>query len=351
MLNHRGWILLSALTAIALSGCQLGTPEGKRADRLVLEGKHEAAEELYRMQLTRLESQLLDAPSPQLQNEHRELLEKLAKLNQHRLRRYEAAVNDWKRLIETHPNSELATEAGLAIAELYRYRLERPKDAIEAYEALRETLQDPTSRARVGLELADLLFDLKRFERVEVLSAEIEESNDDPKLDYRAAFLRARALTILERHSEAVEVWSSLELMEDPVVLAQILFEKSFALEASGRRVEAIECLHQALKHHPNPSLVQGMLKDLKTRTEMSEGGRAVHGSRAPARRPKARSQARQPPLTSSKKPSKRQNRFKVLRQSHAARPQRCQTRRLPHLKRLHPRKNQQRQRLKKRRK
>ena len=70
------------------------------------------------MQLTRLESQLLDAPSPQLQNEHRELLEKLAKLNQHRLRRYEAAVNDWKRLIETHPNSELATEAGLAIAEL-----------------------------------------------------------------------------------------------------------------------------------------------------------------------------------------------------------------------------------------
>ena len=157
MLNHRGWILLSALTAIVLSGCQLGTAEGKRADRLVLEGKHEAAEELYRMQLTRLESQLLDAPSPQLQNEHRELLEKLAKLNQHRLRRYEAAVNDWKRLIETHPNSELATEAGLAIAELYRYRLERPKDAIEAYEALRETLQDQTSRARVGLELADLL--------------------------------------------------------------------------------------------------------------------------------------------------------------------------------------------------
>ena len=79
MLNHRGWILLSALTVIALSGCQLGTPEGKQADRLVLEGKHEAAEELYRMQLTRLESQLLDAPNPQLQNEHRELLEKLAK--------------------------------------------------------------------------------------------------------------------------------------------------------------------------------------------------------------------------------------------------------------------------------
>ena len=57
------------------SGCQLGTAEGKRADRLVLEGKHEAAEELYRMQLTRLESQLLDAPSPQLQNEHRDVLE------------------------------------------------------------------------------------------------------------------------------------------------------------------------------------------------------------------------------------------------------------------------------------
>ena len=90
--------------------------------------------------------------------------------------------------------------------------------------------------------------------------------------------------------------------MEDPVVHAQILFEKSFALEASGQRVEAIECLHQALKHHPNPSLVQGMLNDLKTRTEMSEGGRAVHGSRAPARRQQARSQARQPPLTSSKK-------------------------------------------------
>ena len=44
----------------------------------------------------------------------------------------------------------------------------------------------------------------------------------------------ARALTILERHSEAVDL--VLSLMEDPVVLAQILFEKSFALEASGQR-------------------------------------------------------------------------------------------------------------------
>ena len=81
------------------------------------------------------------------------------------------------------------------MAELYRYRLERQR-RYRGLQALRETLQDPTSRARVGLELADLLFDLKRFERVEVLSAEIEESNDDPKLDYRAAFLRARSYHI-----------------------------------------------------------------------------------------------------------------------------------------------------------
>ena len=201
-----------------------------RADRLVLEGKHEAAEELYRMQLTRLESQLLDAPSPQLQNEHRELLEKLAKLNQHRLRRYEAAVNDWKRLIETHPNSELATEAGLAIAELYRYRLERPKTLSRPMKRFAKLLKTRASRARVGLELADLLFDLKRFERVEVLNPEIEESNDDPKLDYRAAFLRARALTILERHSEAVEVWSSLELRKTQWCLRKFYLKKSFCI-------------------------------------------------------------------------------------------------------------------------
>ena len=90
----------------------------------------------------------------------------------------------------------------------------------------------------------------------------------------------------MERHSEAVEVWSSLE---HPSIAARRCSSKKLRIEASGQRVEAIEALHQALKHHPNPSLVQGMLKDLKTRTEMSEGGRAVHGSRAPARRQQAK--------------------------------------------------------------
>ena len=50
--------------------------------------------------------------------------------------------------LETHPNSELATEAGLAIAGFIGTD-SAPKDAIEAYEALRETLRD--QQAALGL--------------------------------------------------------------------------------------------------------------------------------------------------------------------------------------------------------
>ena len=300
----------------------MGNAEGKRADQLVLEGKHEAAEELYRMQLTHLESQLLNAPNPQLQGEHRDVLEKLAKLNQHRLRRYEAAITNWNRLIETHPDSELATEAGLAVAELYRYRLERPKEAIQAYEALRDTLQKPTTQARVNLELADLLFELKRFERVEQITSEVQASAHDPQLGYRATFLRARALTTLERHVEAIEAWSQLDVADNPAIQAQILFEKSFALEASGQRAEAIETLHLALENHPNPTLVQGMLSDLKTRTKMSEGGRSVHGAKTP-RKVQSRPQARKAPLTSPQKTVKAPRKGKVAKPKQPTEPKR----------------------------
>ena len=300
----------------------MGAAEGKRADQLVLEGKHEAAEELYRMQLTHLESQLLNAPNPQLQADHREVLEKLAKLNQHRLRRYEAAIKDWSRLIETHPESELATEAGLAVAELYRYRLERPKEAIQAYEALGKSLQNPSAQARVNLELADLLFELKRFARVEELTSNIQTMTEDPQLGYRATFLRARALTTLERHSDAVEAWTQLNVTNNPTIQAQILFEKSFSLEASGQRDEAIEALHLALENHPNPSLVQGMLADLKTRTKMSEGGRAVHGAKAPRQR-QTKPQARKAPLTSPKKTVKAPRKGKVAKPKQPTEPKR----------------------------
>ncbi len=296
----------------------MGAAEGKRADSLVLEGKHEAAEELYRIQLTHLESRLLDTPNPQLQQDHRAVLEKLAKLNQHRLRRYEAAIGDWTRLIETHPDSELAVEAGLAVAELYRYRLERPKEAIAAYESLRGKIQSPLTKARVSLELADLLFELKRFDQVEDITSKVQTTTGDPKLGYRATFLRARALTTLDRHLEAVEAWSQLEFPEHPSIAAQVLFEKSFALEASGQRIEAIEALHAALENHPNPSLVQGMLGDLKTRTKMSEGGRAIHGAKTPRR---LKPQARQAPLTSPKKTVKAATKGKTAKQSSAAQP------------------------------
>ena len=302
------------------TACQMGTAEGKRADQLVLEGKHEAAEELYRIQLTHLESQLLNAPTPELQQDHKEVLEKIAKLNQHRLRRYEAAIGDWNRLIETHPDSELAIEAGLAIAELYRYRLERPKEAIAAYESLRDKVQAPMTKARIALELADLLFELKRFEQVEALTSTVQTATNDPQLEYRATFLRARALTVLERHLEAVDAWSQLEFPNNPSIAAQVLFEKSFALEASGQRDAAIEALHLALENHPNPSLVQGMLGDLKARTKMSEGGRAVHGTRAPRQ---ARSQARKAPLTSPKKTVKATRKGKAGKTNQAAQPQR----------------------------
>ena len=314
-------MLASLLLLSGVSACQIGTAEGKKADRLVLEGKHEAAEELYRIQLTHLESQLLDAPTPELQVKHRVVLEKLAKLNQHRLRRYEAAITDWKRLIETHPDSELAVEAGLAVAELYRYRLERPNKAIEAYETLREKIQDPLSNARVGLELAELLFEVKRYEQVEELASEVQQANRDPKLGYRATFLRARALTTLERHNEAVEAWSTLELQDYPVIEAQVLFEKSFALEASGARPEAIEALHQALVNHPNPSLVQGMLTDLKTRTQVSEGGRAVHGAKTPPRRAQESRQGSNSPLTSPKKTVKAPQKAKAEKPKQPTRP------------------------------
>ena len=297
----------------------MGAAEGKRADSLVLEGKHEAAEELYRIQLTHLESRLLDTPNPQLQQEHRDVLEKLAKLNQHRLRRYEAAIGDWNRLIETHPDSELAIEAGLAVAELYRYRLERPKEAISAYESLRDKLQNPLTKTRVSLELADLLFELKRFEQVEEITSKVQTATNEAQLGYRATFLRARALTSLERHLEAIEAWSELEFPEHPSIAAQVLFEKSFALEASGQRVEAIEALHEALEDHPNPSLVQGMLADLKTRTQMSEGGKGIHGSKTPRQ---LKPQARRAPLTSPKKTVKAARKGKSAKPSSAAQPQ-----------------------------
>lgn len=278
----REWLFLVALGVTSASvSCGLQVREGKEADRLVLEGEYEAAEKLYRMQLTRLESELLDAPTPELQNEHQGLLERLAKLNQHRLRRYEAAIGDWSRLIETHPDSKLAIEAGLAIAELYRYRLERPNDAIDAYKELRDGIAEPTSRARVDIELAELYFDLKRYDSVDDITEKLSESFGSSSLGYRAAFLRARAMTELGRHADAVSMWAALEGAEDPTIRAQVLFEKSFALEALGERVQAIDALHDALEHHPNPSLVQGMLKDLKTRHVLSEGGERVHGSKA----------------------------------------------------------------------
>ena len=72
------------------------------------------------------------------------------------------------------------------------------------------------------------------------------------------------------------------------------------------------------------------MLKDLKTRTEMSE---VDAQSMAPEPHVDPKQDHSATTIDVLEKTVKAAKQVQVLRQSHAARPQRCQTRRLPHLK------------------
>ncbi|MDY7226171.1 tetratricopeptide repeat protein [Hyalangium rubrum] len=208
-------------------------------------------------------------------------------------RKVKEAVSVYKELIQQCPESPEALEARIILAELLRVHYRDLRGAIDQLTAALQ--RNPPQGAELHYQVAKIYFELGDFAQCELEARKLAERFATSVYVDDALFLQAQAIHMMEgRRQEASKAYADLRTrFPDSELAAHALVEMGKLKADAGDNEKAIELWVDALKAHPDPTLVQDYITRARRRitstTPEGIGQRAMAFDRPqpPARPPR----------------------------------------------------------------
>jgi tetratricopeptide (TPR) repeat protein len=179
-------------------------------------------------------------------------------------RKVREAAAVYRELVEKCPEAPETLEARIILAELLRTYLRDTRGAIDALEGAIQ--RNPPQVAELHYQKAKLYFELADYAQAELEANKVvQRFTTSPYWD-DALFLRGQALGQLEgRREEALRTLAELaERMPDSELAPHATFERGRLRMDMKEEERAIELWVEALKTHPDPSMVQAAIARLR---------------------------------------------------------------------------------------
>lgn len=193
------------------------------------------------------------------------------------LRKVKEAVSVYKELIAQCPESPEAQEARVVVAELLRAHFRDLRGAIDQLTAA--LARNPPQGAELQYQVAKLYFELQDYQQCVLESRKLAERFATSAFVDDATYLQAQALhmqsvqaqpgspEVLRFRQEASRTYADLiARFPDSELAPHATFEMGKLKAESGDNEKAIEIWVQALKNHPDPSLVQDAISRARRR-------------------------------------------------------------------------------------
>lgn len=182
------------------------------------------------------------------------------------LRKVKEAVSVYRELIAQCPESPEALEGRVILAELLRVYFRDLRGAIDQLTAA--LARNPPQSAELHYQVAKLYFELGNYDQCILETRKLSERFATSTYVDDAVFLEAQALHMMEGHrQEAARTYADLITRFPESELAPHAgFELGKLRAEAGENEKAIEVWVQALKHHPDPSIVQDSISRARRR-------------------------------------------------------------------------------------
>lgn len=181
-------------------------------------------------------------------------------------RKVKEAVSVYKELIQQCPESPEALEARIILAELLRVHYRDLRGSIDQLTAALQ--RNPPQGAELHYQVAKIYFELGDYAQCELESRKLAERFPTSAYVDDALYLQAQAIHMMEgRRQEASKAYADLRArFPDSELSAHALVEMGKLRADSGENEKAIELWVEALKAHPDPTLVQDYITRARRR-------------------------------------------------------------------------------------
>ncbi|WNG43301.1 tetratricopeptide repeat protein [Archangium minus] len=193
------------------------------------------------------------------------------------LRKVKEAVSVYKELIAQCPESPEALEARVVLAELLHVHFRDLRGAIDQLTAA--LARNPPQGAELHYQVAKLYFELQDYQQCVLETRKLTERFATSAFVDDSIFLQAQALHMQAVHSptsmaevqryrqEASRTYADLiARYPDSELAPHAAFEMGKIKAESGDNEKAIETWVQALKNHPDPTMVQDAIARARRR-------------------------------------------------------------------------------------
>jgi tetratricopeptide (TPR) repeat protein len=181
-------------------------------------------------------------------------------------RKVKEAISVYKELIQQCPESPEALEARIIVAELLRMHYRDLRGAIDQLTAALQL--NPPQGAELQYQVAKLYFELGDYAQCELEARKLSERFAISAYVDDALFLQGQAVHMMEgRRQEASRIYADLRArFPDSELAPHALVEMGKIRAEAGDNEKAIELWVEALKLHPDPTLVQDYISRARKR-------------------------------------------------------------------------------------
>jgi tetratricopeptide (TPR) repeat protein len=182
------------------------------------------------------------------------------------LRDVRQAIAVYRELVQQCPEAPESLEAHLVMAELLRIQVRDLRGAIGELAAA--IARNPPQVAELTYQVAKLYFELGDYQQCELEAQKVVTRFETSAYVDDAMFLRGQALGMMEgRRDAAQRVFEELaQRFPDSELAPHAQYELGKLVAEAGENERAIEIWVDALKHHPDPKLVQSSIARVRQR-------------------------------------------------------------------------------------
>ena len=176
------------------------------------------------------------------------------------LRDFKHAVEVYRELSQLCPEAPETLDGRLHLADILQNQFHDLRGAITELTAA--LARNPPQSAELSYRVAKLYFELGDYQQCEIEAAGVARKFETSPYVDDVLFLRGQALSMMDgRRPEAIKVFDLLaEKFPDSELHPHALFEAGKLRAESGEPEKAIEIWVEALKRHPDPSVVQAVI-------------------------------------------------------------------------------------------
>ena len=252
------WLLICAALLVWVASCRKSdvSQHLAAAKMAVFEKKPEEALREYRLAIEALDKDT----SPQSVVYRARALRGAADTYYLELRDFRRAVQVYRELIQQCPEAPETLEGRIHLADVLEREFRDLRGAIAELTAA--LARNPPQSAEISFRVAELYFELADYQQCELEAAKMADKFETSAYVDDALFLRGQALAMVdERKADAQRVYQYLiERFPESELTPHAMFELGKLRADAGDEEKAIEIWVEAIKRHPQPSVVQSVI-------------------------------------------------------------------------------------------